>query len=381
MGRGKLKLELIPKEKSRKKAFEKTTKVLMNKCREFSRREIDVCMIIIDDGDEHTYPKQTEEVDRIIQRYLTATKDKPPKKTTGLSEIFSNMAHQKKKVGSSELSKFYNEVDDELIIDQYCPNGDSNELVRFIDLLGEKIKQVELMIHAKKQQNHQQLDDDHNQHVNHDHGLSFDHQDPHYPIDPSLNNNVQFLSSPGYPNHDHGLSFDHQGPYCPIDPSLNNNVQLVSNPWYQNYASDEPLSSNYNYTGQYNKYDQGYYNNYYISATGPLVEDPTVDGMLEEDCWMFGNNNDDGDYPSSSSSMMMLRQHYPDQPQQKPLPPATIMPPPYQYPQSIPSQKPEIPFDHHHQQQTHGFDHNGRKGKKISDEYLYNELLLKNIKV
>ncbi|KAF3457019.1 hypothetical protein FNV43_RR01676 [Rhamnella rubrinervis] len=126
MGRGKLKLELIPNENSRKKAFEKTTKVLMN-----------TCMIIVNGCPEQTYPKDTEEVDRIIQRHLTGTKEKPPRKTT---------------------------VDD----DQYCPNGDSNKLVRFIDLVDEKIKQVELMIHAKKQQNHQQLDDDHDQVHGHD---------------------------------------------------------------------------------------------------------------------------------------------------------------------------------------------------------------------
>ncbi|KAF3457016.1 hypothetical protein FNV43_RR01673 [Rhamnella rubrinervis] len=313
--------------------------------REFSRREIDARMIIINGGGEHMYPKQTEEVDRIIQLYLTTTKDKPPKKTA---------------------------VDDELIIDQYCPNGDSNELVRFIDLVDEKIKQVELMLHAKKKRNHQQLDDDHDHHVNHNHGLNFDHQGPHYPIDPSLNNNVRFLSNPGYQNHDHSLSFDHQGPYYPIDPTLNNNVQFVSNPGYQNYASDEPLSSNYNYTGQYKKYDQGYFNNNYISGTGPGFEDQTVVGMLEEDCWMFGNNNDDCDYPSSTSSSMMMLRQYP--------PPARIMRLPYQYPPSMPLKKPEIHFDHDHQQEMHGFDYSDRKGKKISDECLYDELLLKNIK-
>ncbi|KAF3457022.1 hypothetical protein FNV43_RR01679 [Rhamnella rubrinervis] len=74
---------------------------------------------------------------------------------------------------------------------------------------------VELMIHPKKQQNHQQLDDDHDQvrghdehHVYHDHGLNFDHQGPHYPIDPSLNNNVQFVSNPGYQNYAIDVSYN-----------------------------------------------------------------------------------------------------------------------------------------------------------------------------
>lgn len=336
MGRGKLKLELIPNEKSRKTTFEKRSKGLMKKCNELSTLcNVDVCMVINDGGGptsqqpQRTYPKNTEEVNRIIQRYLTTTKDNPPKKMSGLSDFFMD---QKKKI-DSELSKLYKAkypVSDELI-DRYCPNGNSEELLRFMNLLDERIKEAEQMVNAKKQNQH-----DHDDHV--DHGLYFD-QDQHYPIPFS--------------------SFQ-----APDDQFVSNHMTNIGQGHgYQNYASHAPSTSNYINIDHY--YHQGCYNNNPMSGSGPVVDDPTVVGM-QENYKMFGNNNSNGNPSSSSSSpSMMMMQYCSDQ-----LPPlATIMPPYMQY-ASMPLQLPGIPFDHHHQQQQqiHGYyDYNEQKGKKVDE--------------
>ncbi|KAF3432722.1 hypothetical protein FNV43_RR23824 [Rhamnella rubrinervis] len=101
MGRGKLKLELITNEKSRKRTFEKRSKGLVKKCSELSTLcDVDVCMVMVD-------PRHNN----------------------------------------------HNILSDELI-DRYCPSGNSDELLRFMNLLDDRIKEAEKMVNAKKQDQH-----------------------------------------------------------------------------------------------------------------------------------------------------------------------------------------------------------------------------------
>lgn len=104
MGRGKLALELIPKEKSRKVTFEKRKKCLMKKAGEFSTLcGVDTCMIIFGDGatEPEVWPPEKDEVRRIIDRYRGEGLDRRSKRTTGLPDFFIN---RKKKL-DAELKK------------------------------------------------------------------------------------------------------------------------------------------------------------------------------------------------------------------------------------------------------------------------------------
>ncbi|KAF3457276.1 hypothetical protein FNV43_RR01933 [Rhamnella rubrinervis] len=357
MGRGKLKLELIPNEKSRKTTFLKRSKGLIKKCSQLSTLcDVDVCMIINGgaggprEQQVRTYPDKSEEVHRIIHRYLTTTKDNPPKKITGLSDFFVD---EKKKL-DSELSKLYKAkypVSDELI-DQYCPNGDPNELLGFLNLLDERIKEAEEMIQQKKQ--NQQLDHD-QLHGGDDHGHDFDsgNQGPHYPI--PVNKHIAMSSFGQAPDHH----------------------QFVSNPMTNigqshGYGSHAPSGSNYSNIDPF--HHQGYYNDPMSSTTGPVVEDPNVQFGMLENYGMFGKNNVNSNpscsssygNPSSSSSSMMMRQYYSGQPQQ---PLMAVMPPPYMRYASMPLQLPgNIPSYYDHQQQMHGNGYIDQKAGEIFDE-------------
>lgn len=109
MGRGKLALELISKEKSRKITFEKRKKGLIKKAKEFSILcGVDTCMIIygtpaISDRPEEPeiWPPDAQEVQRIIQRYRNEGIDCRMKRSVGLPDFFVN---RKKKL-DLELAK------------------------------------------------------------------------------------------------------------------------------------------------------------------------------------------------------------------------------------------------------------------------------------
>lgn len=94
MGRGRLKMELIANERSRKTTFQKRSKGMMKKAYEFSTLcEVDVCIIIYgpkltDRPPElQTWPQNSEQVDRIINKYKASTMSKPAKKTFDLSDM------------------------------------------------------------------------------------------------------------------------------------------------------------------------------------------------------------------------------------------------------------------------------------------------------
>ncbi|XP_062171042.1 agamous-like MADS-box protein MADS3 [Alnus glutinosa] len=94
MGRGKLIMELIEKEKTRSITFQKRKKGLMKKAYEFSTLcGVDTCMIIygpkLSDRPVElgTWPETRDQVECVIERYKTDTKLKPTRASFDLSDF------------------------------------------------------------------------------------------------------------------------------------------------------------------------------------------------------------------------------------------------------------------------------------------------------
>ncbi|KEH44429.1 putative transcription factor MADS-type1 family [Medicago truncatula] len=87
MGRGRISMELIQKEKSRKSTFQKRKDGLMKKVNEFSILcDVDVCVVLYAPNfvgrgfaEPETWPKDKRAVERILQKYYNTTSDRRPK--------------------------------------------------------------------------------------------------------------------------------------------------------------------------------------------------------------------------------------------------------------------------------------------------------------
>ncbi|KAL3720291.1 hypothetical protein ACJRO7_005168 [Eucalyptus globulus] len=108
MGRGKLALELIPKERARRVTYEKRKKGLEKKAHEFTTLcGVDACMIIYGPEGSATaaepmvWPASPEKVKLVIEQYRSEGADRRAKRTVGLPEFFVN---RKRKV-DAELAK------------------------------------------------------------------------------------------------------------------------------------------------------------------------------------------------------------------------------------------------------------------------------------
>lgn len=405
MGRRKVKMEIITNEKSRRKTFNKRSTGLMKKCYEVSTLcDVDVCMVASGPSKLYTtYPQKHEEVDRIIQRYLAASKYNPPK-TSDLSDFYVDDDQQDTKTNQSDpqaaaTAKYNYPVSDELI-DQYCPSGDYN---RFIKELDDKLRVVEEMIHVNEQNDQVQV------HINadDDHDLNFDLQGrgQRYSIPLNkLDGHDQVKAHVEKLDH-HDLGLDHHGYYrVPLD---NNNTLSFQAPQF----GSSPMTSSINRMGiimTKNEYDQvqcknctrassssstcSYIDQHHhhhhqnncinsVSRGVPVCYDPTVVGVPADNFMVFRNNI------NGNSHMRMMRQHSQlhnpgssimmrQYSQSQPVPPPQIMEP-YMHHASMPLQWPgETPshnqlqmhiddYDDHqqkihgndnHQQQLHGSD-------------------------
>jgi len=95
MGRGRISMELIQKERSRKITLQKRKDGLIKKAKEFSILcDVDVCLILYAPNLEgqgyvqpETWPKDKREVQRILQKYYETTIDRRPK-TYDVQEYF-----------------------------------------------------------------------------------------------------------------------------------------------------------------------------------------------------------------------------------------------------------------------------------------------------
>ncbi|KAJ1402780.1 hypothetical protein SESBI_27771 [Sesbania bispinosa] len=144
MGRGRIPMELIQKEKARKTTFLKRKNGLMKKVYEFSTLcGVDVCVIIYGPNfdnqqlvEPETWPQDRREVYRIIQKYYDTTSDRRPK-IYGVQEYYQD---RMKKV-EGEISKI---CKDKLKIiyptwdDSFNPLGEE-QLRIFVSLLDSKL--------------------------------------------------------------------------------------------------------------------------------------------------------------------------------------------------------------------------------------------------
>ncbi|KAK7251505.1 hypothetical protein RIF29_34770 [Crotalaria pallida] len=110
MGRGRIPMEVIQKEKARKTTFQKRKNGLMKKVFEFSTLcGVDACLIIyapdFDDqgvAEFETWPQDTKEVHRIIQKYNNTTSDRRPR----IYDVQEYFKDRMKKV-EAEISKVH----------------------------------------------------------------------------------------------------------------------------------------------------------------------------------------------------------------------------------------------------------------------------------
>ncbi|XP_058751315.1 floral homeotic protein AGAMOUS-like [Vicia villosa] len=87
MGRGRITMELIQNEKARKTTFHKRKNGLLKKVNEFSILcDVDICVILYAPNFEgqgyvepETWPRDTKEVERILEKYYNTTSDRRPK--------------------------------------------------------------------------------------------------------------------------------------------------------------------------------------------------------------------------------------------------------------------------------------------------------------
>ncbi|XP_062103660.1 uncharacterized protein LOC133814755 [Humulus lupulus] len=178
MGRGKLKLELIPDEKSRKTTFIKRKKGIMKKAYEFSVLcDVDICLLVSDmesgrvqtqtrrglssknqeDHPHHlqdgttileTYPPERHNVLRIIQKYQKALTQRASNKSYDLAGL---LAERNKKVQTeiSRCRKKYYAVKYPASTD-LLEGFSANELAKLYGRLGVKIETVKKIIEDKK---------------------------------------------------------------------------------------------------------------------------------------------------------------------------------------------------------------------------------------
>ncbi|KAK2420315.1 hypothetical protein P8452_50523 [Trifolium repens] len=113
MGRGRISMKLIQKEKSRRTTFQKRKKGLIKKVNEFSILcGVDVCVILYAPNFEgqgyaepEIWPKDKKEVHRILQNYYNTTIDRRPK----IYDIHEYYKERVKKV-EFEISKVRKEM-------------------------------------------------------------------------------------------------------------------------------------------------------------------------------------------------------------------------------------------------------------------------------
>ncbi|KAH7522670.1 hypothetical protein FEM48_Zijuj07G0163300 [Ziziphus jujuba var. spinosa] len=288
-----------------------------------------------------TWPKDHNEVIRIIQRYQAATTNKPPKKISNLSDFY---IERKKNVDSKidKLRKAKYPISDELIT-HYCSSSGDHQLGRLLSRLNSKIKAVKSMIEFRTENqvsNYYQHD-----HVDH----LFDHKV--VPLNtnniPQVDKMVQSAPMPQYvysnPMIDHNQ--------MRMMMMMNNQAAASGYDHHQNVAASTSSSSNS--VVDYNHYSL-YSNNPLLSSGGAVFFDPSV-GMVEN--YMVLNNIDNNSIPSSSMSQYSQQQQ-----------PLQMMPVMQYHPSSM--ELPGFPS------QMSGSDHKGKTHfEEISNFYLKNEKL------
>ncbi|XP_030531103.1 agamous-like MADS-box protein AGL82 [Rhodamnia argentea] len=156
MGRGKLALELIPKEKARRITYEKRKKGLMKKAQEFTTLcGVDTCMLIYGPAgatataEPEVWPSSPEKVKLVIERYRSEGADRRAKRTIGLPEFFTN---RKRKV-DAELAKarLANWEAKYPVSEALIEGFSEEELRRLLGSLGRKLEAAKARLAAMKE--------------------------------------------------------------------------------------------------------------------------------------------------------------------------------------------------------------------------------------
>ncbi|KAK6924930.1 Transcription factor, MADS-box [Dillenia turbinata] len=157
MGRGKLKMEFINKEKTRLTTFQKRKKGLIKKAQEFSILcDVDTCVIIYGqkiDGrpvEPEIWPNDPHKVRSIISSYHEKSKEERGKRATNLSAFFES---RKKRI-EEEIGRLKRQN-----AEAKYPSWDNrisefsyNELRRLSSGLKNKIEDVKRLIEMKRNQ-------------------------------------------------------------------------------------------------------------------------------------------------------------------------------------------------------------------------------------
>ncbi|KAL3538506.1 hypothetical protein ACH5RR_001872 [Cinchona calisaya] len=171
MGRGKLKMELISKEKSRNITFKKRKEGLMRKIHEFTTLcDVHACMIIYSPKQEKNspvepeiWPEDPDEISRIISLYKGKFKDSG-------TRIFSllDFFHQRKKRVEDELEKLRKravETKYPTCIEPMMSHLTEIELREFACSLSNKLEVVKSRIESIKGSNDHHLDIQNNRYL------------------------------------------------------------------------------------------------------------------------------------------------------------------------------------------------------------------------
>lgn len=155
MGRGKLALEFIAKDRSRRTTFEKRKKGLMKKAEEFSILcGVDTCMIIYNADDSPgrgptVWPHDPEKARQVIDRYLSEGIDRRRRHAMGLPEFFVSRKRkldcELAKVRSANWAAKY-PVPDELI-----SSLSQDQLRALLAMLGMKLEGAKKRLLAVKE--------------------------------------------------------------------------------------------------------------------------------------------------------------------------------------------------------------------------------------
>jgi hypothetical protein len=151
MGRAKIPMKYIQKEKSRKLAFNQRTNGLRNKIFKFSKSGAKVCLILYNDDDNNvgpmTWPEDPTSVNSMLQEYEHQKIETPPK-------IFDVKDYFENKKCKAEVAII--KVRKEILKKKYPTwhpnfnNMEENNLISFITIIEKKIEVCNEKIHMLK---------------------------------------------------------------------------------------------------------------------------------------------------------------------------------------------------------------------------------------
>ncbi|XP_010034675.2 MADS-box transcription factor 56 [Eucalyptus grandis] len=311
MGRGKLALELIPKEKARRITYEKRKKGLMKKAQEFTTLcGVDTCMVIYGPAgstattEPEVWPASPEKVKLVIERYRSEGADRRAKRTIGLPEFFAN---RKRKVDAELAKARLANWEAKYPVSEALIEGFSEEdLRRLLGSLGHKLEVAKARLAVMKEDamrrssshvyDHHIHANDHVYHPHHMQGMFQDHIMP-VPMKQSPTDVKPHLDLPY-----HMMQQQQQQPLFEPD-CLNSSIPMPSEWWaqknqYLNHIPPVPSGCS----------GTTLVNNFHHSVSFPTMQNyqfATLEGMMLSEMSAYGpikGNTSLGGTASSSAA-------------------------------------------------------------------------------